>query len=106
MNKSCELRSFLDNMDFREVRPPFVRTVSFSPSAGSGNIRRSCFNVFLLDDLVSERTESFALDLVPEASTTGVRVDPNIAEVFILDNDGMLNSLHVELCLHCFGQQI
>ena len=75
-------------MDFREVRPPFVRTVSFSPSVGSGNIRRRCFNLFLLDDSVYESTESFALDLVPEASTTGVQVNPDITEVFILDNDG------------------
>ena len=75
-------------MDFQEVRPPFVLTVSFSLSTGSRNIRRNCFNVFLLDDSVYESTESFTLDLVPEANITGVVVNPDVTEVFILDNDG------------------
>ena len=55
-----------------------------------GVIRRTCFNVSLTDNNVYENTESFNVILELDTFTiqSGVRVDPPVTEIFILDNDG------------------
>lgn len=55
-----------------------------------GGERRFCFDVCINDDLLYEDTESFTviLDLIPIDEQSGILVDPNIAEIKILDDDG------------------
>ena len=52
--------------------------------------RRECFFVLITDDDFYESTESFTvlLELDLFIYQTGVRVDPPVTEIFILDNDG------------------
>ena len=56
-----------------------------------GAIRDVCFDVFILDDLLYEDVESFniSLELDTYMAQFGlIRVNPSLAEIFILDNDG------------------
>ena len=52
--------------------------------------RRDCFDVSITDDNLYENTESFnvVLELDTFTPQSGVRVDPSITEIFIIDNDG------------------
>ena len=53
-------------------------------------IRNICFDVFILDDLLYEDVESFniSLELDTFVAQSGIIVDPNLTEIFILDDDG------------------
>ena len=53
----------------------------------SADQRRQCVNVFIFGDDIPEETESFTLILYSRVSS--VMIDPNITEIFILDDDGM-----------------
>ena len=53
-------------------------------------IRNICFDVFIIDDLLYEDVESFniSLELDTFVVQSGIIVQPNVTEIFILDNDG------------------
>ena len=53
-------------------------------------IRRECFFVSITDDDLYENTESFTILLALDSFflQSGVRVDPPVTEIFIIDNDG------------------
>ena len=55
-----------------------------------GAIRNICFDVFIIDDLLYEDVESFniSLELDTFVPQSGIRVNPSLTEIFILDNDG------------------
>ena len=59
---------------------------NFEPDA----IRKICFDVIIRDDEVQEEMESFtiALELDTFVLQSGIIVEPNVTEIFILDNDG------------------
>ena len=74
------------NSDFEEIQELCIRTFNFLPSDGS---RERCFNITLVDNTLYEITESFMVDLnVLDASTSDIRIIPNITEISILDDDG------------------
>ena len=54
-------------------------------------LRRSCFNVFITDDSISENVESFSLllELDTFVEQSGIRVDPNATVISIIDADGV-----------------
>ena len=53
---------------------------------------RQCFNVNIIDDLVLEDTERFSLTLtLADGSNVPVVVDPDVSEVEIIDDDGLLS---------------
>ena len=62
--------------------------------------RRSCFNVFITDDSISENMESFSLFLELDTSFVQSRiiVQPNVTEISIIDDDGEF--VHVYLWKH------
>ena len=76
--------------DFSEI----FDSQHFSPSFAA--IRRACFNVIITDDDFYENTESFnvALELDTFVPQSGIRVDPSITEIFIIDNDGKFCDKH------------
>ena len=50
---------------------------------------RACTNVVILDDNVAELTERFSVKLSRNVSLdSGITLDPIVAEVEIIDNDG------------------
>ena len=51
---------------------------------------RQCFNVNITDDLVLEDTERFSLTLTLADGNVPVVVDPDVSEVEIIDDDGVL----------------
>ena len=53
---------------------------------------RQCFSVNITDDLVLEDTERFSLTLtLADGSNVPVVVDPDVSEVEIIDDDGLLS---------------
>ena len=61
-----------------------------SPGSPTAGPRRECFNVAITDDDLLEDIESFSLLLQEDMfiSQTGATINPNLTEVFILDEDG------------------
>ena len=59
--------------------PPTNRTVC---------VNEVGFNLLLLDDDISEETESFTLELSIRVPGTEINITPAITEIFILDDDG------------------
>ena len=66
---------------------------------------RQCFNVTITDDLVLEDTERFSLTLtLADGSNVPVVVDPDVSEVEIIDNDGLLSIYKKsDIKLACFS---
>ena len=65
--------------------------ILFEPSIGSQSPRRMCIpreNLQFFPDGIYENTESFTFDLRLDMDTTGVMIDPDMTEVFLLDVDG------------------
>ena len=75
---------------------PIFDPDNFAPDA----IRSICFDVFIVDDLLYEDVESFniSLELDTFIAQSGIRVDPSLTEIFILDNDG--KDTHSYRCKH------
>ena len=65
-------------------------TVAASPASTEDppTERRQCVNVFIINDMISEETESFTLEL--SFTDTEVDLDPQITEIFIVDDDGTI----------------
>ena len=90
---------FIDSSaDYLSISVAFI---FFEPSIGSLFSRRQCITTQFFQDNIYENTESFALDLILDSTTTGVLVDPNVTEVFLLDVDGKKY-----LCLYCNHLQL
>ena len=66
----------------------FTRTVGLNILQDAS--RTFCLIVPITDDDLPEDVESFTVILRPEAQQSGVIVRPNVTEIFIQDNDGML----------------
>ena len=65
---------------------------------------RQCFNVTITDDLVLEDTERFSLTLTLAEGNVPVVVDPDISEVEIIDDDGLLSVYEISnIELACFS---
>ena len=54
---------------------------------GSAINSQQCISVTVVDDLISEPTESFFLSILPVAGNAVVEAGRNLATVNILDND-------------------
>ena len=68
------------------------------------SIRRKCFDITLFDDDTVENTESFMVILVANENSTGIPVvDPDVTEVFILDNDRKLPNNSYRSLVHTYG---
>ena len=80
---------FADGSDFLNRTIPAVRIAA---SNASETPRETCTFITIIDDVFYEEdVESFELELLLDPSvlqSTGVTVDPNIATVFIVDDDG------------------
>ena len=63
-----------------------------SPGSPTAGPRRECFDVAITIDNTLENTESFSLFLQEDifTSQTGAIISPNLTEIFILDEDGIL----------------
>ena len=78
--------------DFTQLTEHLSISLVFPSSPGSPTAgpRRECFNVAITDDDLLENTESFSLLLQEDifGQQTGATINPNLTEVFILDEDG------------------
>ena len=70
---------YLAPADFLEV----VEVLTFTPTES-----RQCRNVATVEDSNAENDEDFFLGL--STGQSGINLDPNLATVIILDNDGEL----------------
>ena len=84
-----------------EAGSDFTRLMAFlsislvipsSPGSPTAGPHRECFNVTITDDDLLENTESFSLLLQEDTLTsqTGTIISPNLTEIFILDDNGIL----------------
>ena len=67
----------------------------FDPNNFAFNANRSiCFDVFIVDDDMYEDVESFniSLELGTFIAQSRITIDPSLTEIFILDNDGKIQS--------------
>lgn len=58
----------------------------------NSSIRRDCFSVMVTDDDLNEEVESFSLVLELDDTVmdqSGIMIEPNRTEIFIIDDDGM-----------------
>ena len=82
---SCHKSVFLAGNDFQQLSGTFA-TVS--------NNSNGCFRINITDDNVSEGTEQFTISFIVDfidpttINTTRITSDPNVATIFIQDNDG------------------
>ena len=65
------------------VDDDFVSSVS--EMTFTGGQRRACTRVQIVNDVIAEKTEYFHIYLTPKP---GVKINPNLASVKIIDNDG------------------
>ena len=65
-----------------------------SPGSPTAGPRRECFDVTITNDDTLENTESFSLLLQEDVfgPQTGVVINPNRTDIFILDHNGILKS--------------
>ena len=70
--------------------PGSIITVAASPASTDDppTERRQCVLVFITPDAISEETESFTLEL--SFTDAEVELDPQITEIFIVDDDGIV----------------
>ena len=84
----------LSPADFLDFSPIISSFQHFPPSLPEeGLTRKTCFDVVITDDASCENTESFTISLELDTFTqqSGIRVDPSITEIFIVDDDGKFN---------------
>ena len=62
-------------------------TLVFPPTQAGSSSRIMCRDIFITDDNILENPESFTLNLFPRIITS-VIIEPSVAVVIILDNDG------------------
>jgi len=64
--------------------------IRFVPGLPGETSRRECFDVFITNDMLYENVESFTLILFLDTFVmqSGVIVQPNVTEIFIIDEDG------------------
>ena len=74
------------------MRPPFDGLVTFTEST---RLRRKCFNITVLQDMIYENTESLMVNLEHGKGTTRVRIEPSVTEVSILDSNGKSCAVNV-----------
>ena len=80
--------TFIDGTaDYLEFTPSNNPLVAFTSDPST---HRQCFNVNITDDLILEDTERFSLTLTLADGNVPVVVDPDVSEVEIIDDDGVL----------------
>lgn len=64
--------------------------MTFLAAISNGLIRRECFDISITNDLLPEDSESFTVILELDNTfvlQTGITVQPNTTEIFIVDSD-------------------
>ena len=73
---------------FTDFLPISDELIIFEPSIGSEDVRRRCFSTMFFPDRVDDNIRSYAFDLTLDASTSGGRVNPDVTEIFVIDQEG------------------
>ena len=79
-----------DERDYTPVLG-FDGIFSFSSGLPGETPRRQCFNIRITDDELYENVESFTLILFLDTFDgiqSGILVEPNVTEIFVLSDDG------------------
>ena len=80
--------TYSDSSDYLELNSSNNPLVAFTSDPST---HRQCFNVNITDDLILEDTERFSLTLTLADGNVPVVVDPDVSEVDIVDDDGLLS---------------